>query len=129
MFGGMLLLYLFIATYVFPLQSRFYNTVKRTLFNAFFMSVRHLLQTIGIIAIDLGIAVAGYFAMFYFPQMALLLILFGMPLIAFVNSYFFTAIFKKYMPKEEMREERERVRFSKRKTARSRKRSQSLKNQ
>ena len=51
-FGGMLLLYLFIATYVFPLQSRFYNTVKRTLFNAFFMSIRHLFHTIGMLAIN-----------------------------------------------------------------------------
>ena len=41
--GGLLLIYLFIITYVFPLQARFYNPVKRTLFNAFFMSVRHCL--------------------------------------------------------------------------------------
>ena len=66
-FGGLLMILIFIATYVFPLQCRFYNTVKKTLFNAFFMSVRHL---------------------------------FGMPLTAFVNSFFFTAIFRRYMPKE-----------------------------
>ena len=102
--GGLLLIYLFIITYVFPLQARFYNPVKRTLFNAFFMSVRHLFQTIGILATDLGIAAATYFGLFYFPQFAMLLFLFGMPLIAFVNSYFFTAIFRKYMPKEEEQE-------------------------
>ena len=34
--GGLLLIYLFIITYVFPLQARFYNPVKRTLFNALF---------------------------------------------------------------------------------------------
>ena len=45
-FGAMTLILLFVTTYIFPLQARFYNTVKRTLFNAFFMSVRHLLQTI-----------------------------------------------------------------------------------
>lgn len=99
--GGLLLIYLFILTYVFPLQSRFYNPVKRTLFNAFFMSVRHLLQTMGILVIDLGIVAAGYFGLFYMPQMVMLLFLFGMPLIAFVNSYFFTAVFKRYMPKKE----------------------------
>lgn len=99
--GGMLLIYLFIFTYVFPLQSRFYNPVKRTMFNAFFMSVRHLLQTIGILAIDAGMLAAGYLSLFYFPQISMLLILFGMPLVAFVNSFFFTAIFKRYMPKEE----------------------------
>ena len=67
-FGGMTLILLFITTYVFPLQARFYNTVKRTLFNALFMSV---------------------------------LLLFGFPLIAFVNSYIFTPIFKKYIPEED----------------------------
>lgn len=99
--GGLLLIYMFILTYVFPLQSRFYNPVKRTLFNAFFMSVRHLFQTIGILAVDLGIVAASYFGLFYFPQLVMLLFLFGMPLVAFVNSYIFTAIFRRYMPKEE----------------------------
>lgn len=117
--GGMLLLYFFIAIYVFPLQSRFYNPVKRTIFNAFFMSVKHLLQTIGMIAIDLGIMAAAYFGLFYFPQASVLLLLFGMPLIAFVNSYIFASIFVKYMPKTEeehretaplLREEDEAVR-------------------
>ena len=77
-FGGFLMLYIFISTYVFALQSRFYNPVKRTLFNAFFM-------------------------------VAMLLILFGFPLIAFINSYFFTAIFQKYMPKKEEHKETDMV--------------------
>lgn len=37
-FGGFAIVYLCIGLYVFPLQSRFYNPVKRTVFNAFFMS-------------------------------------------------------------------------------------------
>lgn len=98
--GGMLLIYLFIFTYVFPLQSRFYNPVKRTMFNAFFMSIRHLLQTIGILVIDVGIIAGEYLSLFYLPQISMLLFLFGMPLVAYVNSFFFTAIFKRYMPKE-----------------------------
>ena len=85
--GGMLLIYMFILTYVFPLQARFYNPVKRTIMNAFFMSVRHLLQTIGILVIDAGMVAASYFSLFYLPQASMLLMLFGMPLIAFVNSY------------------------------------------
>lgn len=99
--GGMVLIYLFIFTYVFPLQSRFYNPVKRTMFNAFFMSIRHLLQTIGILVIDVGIIAGEYLSLFYFPQISMLLFLFGMPLIAYVNSFFLTAIFKRYIPREE----------------------------
>ena len=97
-------IWLFVTTYIFPLQARFYNTVKRTLFNAFFMSVRHLLQTISMLIID-GLVVAGvYVALYMVPQVSMLLLLFGFPLIAFINSYFFTEIFKKYIPKEEDQE-------------------------
>ena len=39
----------------------------------------------------------------------MLLILFGFPLIAFINSYFFTAIFQKYMPKKEEHKETDMV--------------------
>lgn len=99
--GGMTLILLFIVTYVFPLQARFYNTIRRTLMNAIFMSVRHLIQTIAMLVVD-GMLLAGvYFALFMVPQAAMLLLLFGFPLIAFVNSYFLTAIFKNYIPKEE----------------------------
>ena len=99
--GGMTLLFLFMVTYVFPLQARFYNPIKNTLFNAFFMSVRHLFQTIGILFIDGLLVAVVYFALFLMPQAAMLLLLFGFPLIAFVNSYFFNQIFKKYIPEEE----------------------------
>ena len=98
--GGMFLIYLFIASYAFPLQARFYNPVKRTLLNAFFMSARHLLQTLGILAADAAIVDASYFGLFYLPQMSVLLMLFGMPLLAFVNSYIFNSVFKRYIPEE-----------------------------
>lgn len=35
MFGGFSFVYLFVMMFVFPVQARFYNPVKRTLFNAF----------------------------------------------------------------------------------------------
>ncbi|MEI3187490.1 MAG: YesL family protein [Lachnospiraceae bacterium] len=54
-FAGFGLIWSGIALFVFPLQCRFYNPVRRTLFNAFFMSIRHFLQTIGILVIDLAI--------------------------------------------------------------------------
>ena len=59
-FLAMSIIYLAIITYIFPLQSRFYNTIKRTFF-----------------------------------------VLFGFPLLAFINSYILSPILQKYMPKEE----------------------------
>ncbi len=87
-------IYLAIFTYVFPLQSRFYNTVKKTLFNAFFMSIRHFLHTLGMLAIDVVLIIV---ALFYFPP----LMLFGVALLAFANSYMLSAVFKRYMPEEQ----------------------------
>ena len=100
-FGGGILILLFVTLYVFPLQSRFYNPVKRTKLNAFFMSVRHLLQTLGMLGTDAVLAVGVWMSMYYVPQAFILFVLFGMPLVAFVNSFYFEAIFKRYMPKEE----------------------------
>ena len=95
--GALAILWLFILTYVFPLQCRFYNPVKRTLFNAFFMSVRHFFHTLGMLAIDAGVLGMAYFSVFYLPQFSVLMILFGFPLIAFINSYIFNSIFKRYI--------------------------------
>lgn len=96
-FLAMSIIYMAILTYIFPLQSRFYNTVRRTFFNAFFMSIRHLFQTIAIVAID----VAVVFGMLMIPQIMMFGVLFGFPLLAFINSYILSPILQKYMPKEE----------------------------
>lgn len=99
--GGLLILWVFIFIYAFPIQCRFDNPVKRTLFNSFFMSIRHLPLTIGIVVSDLALAAVFYFSFFYLPQMGALLMLFGMPLVAYVNSFILNAVFKHYMPKAE----------------------------
>ena len=96
-FLAMSIIYLAIITYIFPLQSRFYNTIKRTFFNAFFMSIRHLFQTIAIIVIDVAVVVA----MVMIPQIMMFGVLFGFPLLAFINSYILSPILQKYMPKED----------------------------
>ena len=104
-FGAFMLVYLLILTYVFALQARFYNPIKRTLLNAFFMSIRHLAMTVTMLVADVAVVVAGVLSLWMIPQISLLFFLFGFPLIAFVNSYFFTAIFKNYMPKDEQEQE------------------------
>ena len=93
-FLAMSFIWLAMFSYVFPLQSRFYNPVKRTIFNSFFMSVRHVFTTIGMLAVDGAIV---FLAFSYIPQ----LLIFGVALIAFFNSYLFNHVFKKYIPQEE----------------------------
>ena len=98
--GGILLLYIFTYTYVFPIQARFYNSISNTIRNAFVMSVRHLFQTFGIICMDILLLIGAVASLFYIPQISSLFMLFGVPLWAFANSYLFVPIFKLYSPKE-----------------------------
>ena len=90
--------YLCVSLYVFPLQAKFYNPVKRTLFNAFYMSLRHFFVTVTMMAIDIGFVALVLFAA---PFLQPLLFLFGYPLIAFINSFFLVGVFDKYIPAEE----------------------------
>lgn len=103
-FVALTFVYLAMFTYVFPLQARFYNPVKRTIFNAFFMSIRHLLQTIGMLVVDAGLI---FLSVTYIPQ----LLLFGIALFAFVNSYMLAAVFRKYMPEEQKQDDELRPLF------------------
>lgn len=101
LFGGFMIIYLSIALFVFPIQAKFYNTVKRTLLNAFFMSIRHFLQTLGMLIIDIGLVAVGLFMV---PVFQALFFLFGFPLFAFINSFLFVGIFDKYIEKPERKE-------------------------
>ena len=109
-FLAMVLVYGAVFTYIFPLQARFFNSVKRTFFNAFFMSLRHLFRTIGMIAID-GVLIAAAFV-FMVPPMLMIFMLFGFPLLAFINSYILTPVFNLYMPKEEEKNDELRPLFA-----------------
>ena len=96
-FLAMIFVWLAMFTYVFPLQARFYNQVKRTIFNAFFMSVCHGFHTIGMMAVDAGIL---FLSVTYLPQLSI----FGVALIAFFNSYMLNSVFNKYIPEQEDKE-------------------------
>lgn len=100
-FGGFMIIYLSIALFVFPIQAKFHNPIKRTLFNAFFMSIRHFLQTLGMLVIDIGLLAVGLFLV---PVFQALFFLFGFPLFAFINSFIFMGIFDKYIEKSDRKE-------------------------
>ena len=95
-------LLLMTETYVFPILAQFDNTVKNTIKNAFFISIRHLPYTF----LMLVLAAIPVVLMWFTPA-AFLLIFIIFALVAYIDSTFFTKIFANYMPKESTEEENE----------------------
>lgn len=88
-------------SYVFPVLSKFYNSIPATLKNSLLMSIRHLPRTILILFLNIApVVITLWFptAMFYGTPLWLIL---GFAVIAFANSYLFVKIFDNYIPAEE----------------------------
>lgn len=95
--GVVVFILLFINAYVFPLLSRFENTIRQTIKNALFMSIRHLPLTFLILfitAVPMGVGL-------YFFETIPFWILIGFALLAFGASYPLVKIFAKYEPAED----------------------------
>lgn len=93
--------YIFTVTFVFPVLSKFYNSVKNTLKNAFIMSIRHFPVTLASIAIMIVVALL----IIYVPIMLMLSIFLLFSLAAFAESFLFVKVFDTYIPKEDKEEE------------------------
>lgn len=88
-------MYMFTISYVFPVLSRFDNSVKNTIKNSLLMSIRHFPSTLLIILID----VAPIILIYLVPKaLILVFVIFG--LCAYCNSFLFVKIFKIYMPED-----------------------------
>lgn len=107
-FVGFAVIWSAISLYVAPLQATFYNPVKRTIFNAFFISIRHFPATLGMLVIDWAIPLTAFMAAAFLQPV---IFIFGFPLVAFLNSFVMVGIFQRYMPKEnhEEQEDQEEV--------------------
>lgn len=90
-------IYLFTMIYIFPVLSRFENSVKNTIRNSFLMSILNLPKSILLIIINLIPAILILVTMQAMP----LLILFGFSVPAYVASMLFVKIFKRFEPDEE----------------------------
>lgn len=94
------MIYLFVCTttmYVFPILSRFSNTLGQTMKNALFMSILHFFKTIVMAVI--------YVIPFALPLLHIgmipVVLLVGLAGPAYFNSFIWNSIFKKYEPVEE----------------------------
>ena len=107
-FMVMAFLYLMLFLYIYPVLSKFYNSIKNTFVNAFLMSLRHLPYTFLMLVIS-----ALPVAMLFIPSarmqsmMIMLFFLMGFEVLAYAKSYFFVKIFDKYIPEEEPQEPQE----------------------
>lgn len=104
---GLTVVALFLAmilTYLFPLQSKFYNTIKNTTKNALLMSIRHLPQTVIMLVITVAAVLITFFNNWTISYGLLFWILLGFATIALANSWFLVRIFDKYIPKDEEEE-------------------------
>lgn len=94
-----LILYTMVSLYAFPLLAKFNNTLKHTIVNALFLSIRHFLTT----CMLMGTAFFFVFITAFSPQSlfepmiaAWMLLLFAV--IARMQSVFLNRVFTRYLP-------------------------------
>ncbi len=86
-----------VICYVFPVLSRFDNTVFNTLKNALFMAILSLPKTVLMLAVHALPAVILYFI----PQAFPFVILFGFSVPGYVSAMLYSGTFKRFEPEEE----------------------------
>lgn len=101
------LVWLMVFLYVFPLQSRFYNTIRKTVQNAILLSIAHFPQTFCMMAVMIAAAFLTFWNAYTIWYGLLIWILLGFAVVAWINSNFLYKIFRKLMPPEEEEPEEE----------------------
>ncbi len=94
MFGifGLCLVLIAITIYVFPVLSKFDNTIRATMKNALVLCMHHLPQTIVMLIINGALI---YFSLRYFTAFIVTI-----PLILYVDSFILARIFQQYIKKD-----------------------------
>lgn len=96
----LIMLWLFIFLYVFPIQAKFINPIKQTFKLALFMSIKHLVRTIIILAGSIIILASVYFLIIRMPGvMSMLVLILGSGISLFQASQF-NMIFDKYISED-----------------------------
>ena len=99
------LIWLMVFLYVFPLQSRFYNTIRSTVQNAVLLSIANFPKTICMMAVMIGSVLLTLWNSYTIWYGLLVWILLGFAIVAWINSQFLYGIIKKLMPEERNEEE------------------------
>ena len=88
---------IFLFTYVFPIISKFENTIKNTMINSILISIQHLPKTIFMVLINLSPIILTLTLSNYWGQILFFYTVMGFASITYINSMFFNKIFEKYI--------------------------------
>lgn len=89
------IIYIFTLSYVFPIQSKFENTIRNTMINSIFISIQNLPCTIIIVVLNLSPLLLISLFINYWGQIIFFYTVIGFGMITYVNSIFFEKIFNK----------------------------------
>lgn len=91
------IIFIFLLTYVFPIISKFENTIKNTMINSILISIQHLPKTIFMVFINLSPIILTLILSNYWGQILFFYTVMGFASITYINSMFFNKIFEKYI--------------------------------
>lgn len=97
------------ASYLFPLQAQFENTVGRTLKNAMMISAAHLPTSLVVTVLNLVPGLIFYFSVELFLRTSVIWALIGISAIAYLNTFLLKKVFRQYMPEEDQAAEPEQT--------------------
>ncbi len=98
-FSALAVVYFMVFIYIYPLLARFSNTTKNMFLNALLMSIRHLPQTVVILALTIVPLVIMFSHSIILDWGLLICALVGFSGLATLSSFLFVNIFDKYTPK------------------------------
>ncbi len=101
LFLVLILFYLILFSYTFPVLAQFENSVKNTMKNAFLMALSRLPYTLLIVVLNLVPLLLLFISPYHFLLTMPLWLFLGIAGIAWINCRMFVKIFAPYMPEEE----------------------------
>ena len=90
-------IYLFSLTYIFPIISKFDNTIKNTIINSILISIQSLPYTIIMFVMNILWIILIFSLENYFGYILFFYIIIGFGTISYINSIFLNKIFDKYI--------------------------------
>lgn len=91
------IIYIFTLTYVFPMISKFENTIKNTIINSTLISIQNLPYTLMMVVLNLSPLLLINLLSSYWGHIIFFYTVIGFGIITYINSIFFEKIFDKFI--------------------------------